>query len=80
MCVTAPPLHDMEAYVRILLIPLMTVLMLGGCGGSSDAAKASGKTRLFDTQRDALEKAKGVNDTLRQADTARRAQEEDQAR
>ena len=66
--------------MRILLITLMTALTITGCDGSSDAAKASGKTRLFDTQRDALEKAKGVNDTLRQADTARRAEEENQAR
>ena len=68
------------APMRILLITLMTALTITGCGGSSDAAKTSGKTRLFDTQRDALEKAKGVNDTLRQADTARRAEEENQAR
>ena len=66
--------------MRTLLITLMTALTIAGCGGSSDAAKASGKTRLFDTQRDVLEKAKGVNNTLRQADTAQRAQEEDQAR
>jgi hypothetical protein len=64
--------------VRILVITVMAALVLTGCGGSSDAAKASGKTRLFDTQRDALEKARGVNDTLRQADQARRAQEENQ--
>ena len=65
--------------MRILVIALMAALVLTGCGGSSEAAKASGRTRLFDTQRDALEKAKGVNDTLRQADQARRAQEENQA-
>lgn len=64
--------------MRTLLITLMTALTLAGCGGGSDAAKASGKTRLFDTQRDALEKAKGVNDTLRQADMVRRAQEDNQ--
>jgi uncharacterized protein YceK len=66
--------------MRMLLITLMTALAVSGCGGSSDAAKASGKTRLFDSQRDALDKAKGVNDTLRQADTARRTEEENQAR
>jgi uncharacterized protein YceK len=66
--------------MRMLLITLMTALTMSGCGGSSDAAKASGNTRLFDTQRDALDKAKGVNDTLLQADTARRAEEEKQTR
>jgi len=64
----------------MLLITLMATLTIGGCGGSSDAAKASGKTRLFDSQRDALDKAKGVNDTLLQADAVRRAEEEKQAR
>ena len=62
--------------MRTLLIALIAALALTGCGGNSDAAKKSSKTRLYDTQRDALEKAKGVNDTLRQADFVRRAQEE----
>jgi len=62
--------------MRTLLIALIAAFALTGCGGNSDAAKKSGKTRLYDTQRDALEKAKGVNDTLRQADLVRRAQEE----
>jgi hypothetical protein len=66
--------------MRTLLITLIAALALTGCGGNSDAAKTSGKTRLYDTQRDALEKAKGVNDTLRQADLVRRAQEENQIR
>jgi TolA-binding protein len=64
--------------VRIVVATLIVALMLSGCGGSSDAAKASGKTRLFDTQRDALDKANRVSETLRQADQARRAQEEQQ--
>jgi hypothetical protein len=68
----------MERPVRIHLIALIAALALAGCGRSSDAAKASGKARLYDTQRGALEKAKGVNDTLRQADQSRRAQEESQ--
>jgi len=66
--------------MRRLMIVLIAALAIGGCGRSSDAAKASGKARLFDEQRDILEKAKGVNDTLRQAETARRAGEDDQAR
>jgi hypothetical protein len=67
--------------MRRLLIALSVALTLisAGCGNSSDAAKASGKARLFDTQRDALEKAKGVNNTVLQADQARRAQEDKQS-
>ena len=66
--------------MRTLLITLIVALALVGCGGNSDASKASGKSRLYSTQRDALEKAKGVNDTLRQAEMVRRAQEENQIR
>jgi hypothetical protein len=73
-----PALRMMEKPMRILLIAVIAALTLAGCGRSSDAARASGKARLYDTQRGALEKAKGVNDTLRQADQARRAQEESQ--
>lgn len=62
--------------MRILLITLM--MALAGCGANSDAAKASSKSKLYSTQRDALEKAKGVNDTLRQADMVRRAHEDNQ--
>jgi hypothetical protein len=62
--------------MRTLLITLIAALALTGCGGNSDAPKASGNSRLYSTQRDALDKAKGVNDTLRQADTVRRAQED----
>ncbi len=67
--------------MRRLLIALGVALTLGsaGCGNSSDAAKASGKARLFDAQQDALEKAKGVNNTVLQADQTRRAQEDKQA-
>lgn len=77
-CASQPVFRMMETPVRILLIALIAALALVGCGRSSDAAKASGKSRLYDTQRGALEKARGVNDTLRQADQARRAQEESQ--
>lgn len=67
--------------MRRLFIALGVALALGsgGCGNSSDAAKASGKGRLFDAQQDALEKAKSVNNTLLQADQVRRAQEDKQA-
>jgi hypothetical protein len=68
-----------EGQMRTLLIAALA-LALAGCGGNSDAPKASGNSRLYSTQRDALDKAKGVNDTLRQADMVRRAQEENQIR
>lgn len=65
--------------MRTLLITLIATLVVAGCG-NSDAPKASSQSRLYSTQRDALDKAKGVNDTLRQADMVRRAQEENQIR
>jgi hypothetical protein len=54
-------------------------IALAGCGNNSNAAKASGQSRLFDTQRDALEKAKAVSDTMLKAEQAQREQEEKQA-
>jgi len=68
--------------MRQLLIALGAMLALGlaGCGNSSDAAKASGQSRLFDDQRDALEKAKQVGNTTNAADQARRAEEESQTK
>jgi hypothetical protein len=68
-----------EGQMRTLLIAALA-LGLAGCGGNSDAPKAAGDSRLYSTQRDALDKAKGVNDTLRQADMVRHAQEENQIR
>jgi hypothetical protein len=58
-------------------------LLLSACSGGSDTDKpssASNKGRLFGTQQDALDKAKGVNDTLQQADQQRRKQEEQESR
>lgn len=73
-------LGRMEGELRTLLITLIATFALGGCGASTDAPNTSGKTRLLTSQRDALDKAKGVNDTIRQADMVRRAQEENQIR
>ena len=68
--------------MRSVLLVMACMLMLGlpGCGNSSDAAKASGKSRLFDDQRDALEKAQKLSDTMNAADQARRTEEENQTR
>ena len=62
-----------------IILGIVLAAALVGCGNSSDAAKASGQSRLFDTQRDALEKAKAVSDTVLKAEQAQRAQEEKQA-
>jgi uncharacterized protein YcfL len=66
-----------EAQVRKLIIVAIAALALSGCS-NSDPEKTSEKSRLFDTQRSALEKARGVNETLQRADQARRVQEESQ--
>jgi uncharacterized protein YcfL len=56
-------------------------LMLAACGSPPEpAANTGSQTRIFDTQRSALDKAKAVNETVMQADQARRAQEEAQAK
>src|SRR5262249_47564567 len=70
---------DTEAQVRELLVLAAATVALALCGCSnSDPEKAQEKSRLFDAQRNALEKARGVNETLQRADQARRAQEESQ--
>jgi len=68
---------ETEALVRALMIAVMAALALSGCS-NSDPEKTQEKSRLFDTQRSALEKARGVNETLQRADQVRRAQEESQ--
>jgi hypothetical protein len=62
-----------------VILSVALAVALAGCGNSSDAAKASGQSRLFDTQRDALEKAKALNDMALKAEQAQRGQEEKQA-
>jgi hypothetical protein len=65
---------------KLWIIPGMALAVaLASCGNSSDAAKAAGQSRLYDAQRDALEKAKAVNDTMLKAEQAQRGQEEKQA-
>jgi uncharacterized protein YcfL len=56
-------------------------LILAACGSQPEpAANPAAQTRIFDTQRDALEKAKAVSETAKQGDQALRAQEEAQAK
>jgi hypothetical protein len=63
------------------LMILLGVLALSGCGPQpQSASNKDGQTRIFDTQRDALEKAKSINETVMQGDRALRAQEEAQGK
>lgn len=62
-------------------IVALAVLTLTACGSQPEpAANAGAPTRIFDTQRNALDQAKAVNESVMQADQARRAQEEAQAK
>jgi hypothetical protein len=62
--------------MRALIVLL--ALALCACGDSGQQART--QDRLFDTQRSALEKAKGVNDTVMEAAQRQRAEEEAQAK
>jgi hypothetical protein len=67
--------------MRTSLMVLVAGLGLAACGPQPQSNSNPGsQNRLFDTQRDAMDKAKGVNETVMQADQARRAQEEAQAK
>jgi len=67
--------------MRTKSIIAFTGVMLAACGAQPEpAANTGSQTRIFDTQRSALDKAKAVNETVMQADQARRAQEEAQAK
>lgn len=61
----------------LVMAAAIAALTLSGCS-NSDPEKTQEKSRLFDAQRSALEKARSVNETLQRADQARRAQEEGQ--
>ena len=61
----------------LVMAAAIAALALSGCS-NSDPEKTQEKSRLFDAQRSALEKARSVNETLQRADQARRAQEEGQ--
>jgi outer membrane biogenesis lipoprotein LolB len=65
--------------MKTRLLLLSAVLALTACGPQPES-NSSGGTRLFDTQRDALDKAKTVNDTVTQGSQALRAQEEAQSK
>ena len=58
---------------------LVLVLTLAVCACDS-AHEPSGKDRIYDTQRSALEKAKQVNDTVQRAAEQQRVDEEAQSK
>lgn len=62
--------------MRTTLI-VLSALILSACGRQPESTSG---TRIYDTQRSALEKAKTVNDTVTQGAEALRAQEEAQAK
>jgi hypothetical protein len=56
------------------LLVILGCLAIHGCGEQASSRQAE-QTRIFDTQRDALDKAKSVQDTVDQAAEQLRAQE-----
>ena len=67
--------------MRTGLIVLAAAGVLTACGPQpQSASNGDTQSRLFDTQRNALEKAKRVNETVIQGDQALRAQEEAQTK
>jgi hypothetical protein len=56
---------------------LACLVLLCACDSGSPSKQAGGpQPRIFDTQRNALDKAKGVQDTLNQAAERQRRQED----
>jgi hypothetical protein len=71
--------HDLSSGRRRLmrsgsLLLILICLAILGCGDQASSRQAE-QTRIFDTQRDALDKAKSVQDTVDQAAAQLRAQE-----
>jgi hypothetical protein len=58
---------------------LLLLLALTFCGCGDGRQESSTRDRIYDTQRQALEKAKGVNDTVMDAAQRQRSDEETQA-
>ncbi len=66
--------------MRTALILVFAALTVAGCGPQPQSASNPDQTRIFDTQRNALDKAKTMNETVMQNDHALRAQEDAQAK
>ena len=63
--------------MRITLTILLLASAMAGCGRQPDTASGQAQQgRLYNSERAVLEKAKTVNETVFQADTARRDQEQ----
>jgi hypothetical protein len=65
--------------MKIAVMAVLTVLGMTACGPQPQGS-ASSAPRVFDTQRNALDQAKKVNDSVTQGADALRAQEEAQAK
>jgi hypothetical protein len=65
--------------MKIALIAVVTMLGLTACGPQPQGSSTTAP-RVFDTQRNALDQAKKVNDSVTQGADAVRAQEEAQAK
>jgi predicted nucleic acid-binding Zn-ribbon protein len=59
------------------LFSILTCLIISGCGEQASNRHQADQTRIFDTQRDALDRTKSVQGTVDEA--ARRNQEEAQS-
>lgn len=60
-----------------ILFSTLVCLTIQGCGDQASSRQQTDQTRIFDTQRDALDKAKSVQDTVLRADSQRRDREKD---
>jgi hypothetical protein len=67
------------ATMKRALVWAAAAFVLAGCGPQPQGGSSTAP-RIFDTQRNALDKAKTVNDSVTQGAEALRAQEEAQAK
>jgi hypothetical protein len=65
--------------MKAIFLLVSSLFILTACGPQPEN-NSSGGARVFDTQRNALDKAKTVNDKVIQGSDAVRAQEEAQAK
>ena len=59
---------------------LISLTLLCACDSGNTTKEASSSPRIFGTQRDALDKAKAVQDTVKQAAERQRQEQDEQTR